>query len=165
VTNFIAIGYHGSKDELLKEKIDFNYMQYEDHFLGRGFYIFRDSYNRAVEWADNRHKDSKDNHIYQVEIDTSFDKILNFTSTNWGYELDVLELFLEICKKYSIHFGVFLDILIDKFKIDIDAIVMIDLRDSSYFVPIVSEHKTLFAFGDIQICIKSQNIISGFEKC
>ena len=44
MTNFIAIGYHGSKDELSKKKLDFNYMQYKDHFLGRGFYIFRDSF-------------------------------------------------------------------------------------------------------------------------
>ena len=92
--------------------------------------------------------------------------MLNFTSTNWGNELDVLELFLEICKKHNVHFGVFLDLLIDKFKVEIDAIAMIDLRNKSHFVPIVSEpHKTLFAFGDIQICIKTEKVIEEFTKC
>jgi len=172
MSNFAAICYHGSKDILCKNSINFNYKQYKEHFLGRGFYVFRDSYSRALEWVQNRHKNNKKDYIYKVKIEVDNAKLLNFTSTNWGKELDVLELFLEICERYNIHFGIFLDILIDKFDIEIDAIAIIDLRDENYFVPVVVfkdngdvNHKTLFAFGDIQICIKTVDIIKEFVKC
>ena len=115
---------------------------------------------------DNRDKENiNEKFIYKIIIEVDFNRMLNFTSTNWGNELDVLELFLEVCKKYNIHFGIFLDLLIDKFGVEIDAIAMIDLRDKSSFIPIISEHKTLFAFGDIQICIKGKDIIKEFDKC
>ncbi len=154
------IGYHGTNNLSLDfEGIDDNYGKFEDHFLGRGFYLFRDSKKRAYQWAKNRYKNSVK--VLEVEIEIEEEKILNFTSTNWEGEVEIIELFVEVCNNFNIFFGDFLDFLIDEIGIEIAAIMVIDLKTKNYFIPIQAERKlkTLFAFGDIQVCIKDKRII------
>jgi|GEM_PF-4833115 len=156
---FLAIGYHGTDlDIKTKNDINFDHNQYKDHFLGRGLYLFRDSYKRAKGWTDNQHKGNST--VLEVKLESDELEILNFTSSKWNYEMDILELFVELCKEHKIHFGTFLDFLIEQYELDIKAIAIIDLKTKNHFIPIRSEYKTLFAYGDIQICVKSQDIIS-----
>ncbi len=106
--NFKAIAYHGSDDINLKEieDIDFDYKKHKDHFLGRGFYLFRDSFKRAKNWTDEQHS-GENKKVIEVELDINSEDILNFTSTHWGYELDFIESYLKVCRSKKIHLGSF----------------------------------------------------------
>ncbi len=138
--NFKAIAYHGSDDINLKEieDIDFDYKKHKDHFLGRGFYLFRDSFKRAKNWTDEQHS-GENKKVIEVELDINSEDILNFTSTHWGYELDFIEFYLKVCRSKKIHLGSFIDFLIDEMNVDIKAIAMIDLKTKNHLIPVSPE--------------------------
>ena len=163
--NFKAIAYHGSDDINLKEieDIDFDYKKHKDHFLGRGFYLFRDSFKRAKNWTDEQHS-GENKKVIEVELDINSEDILNFTSTHWGYELDFIEFYLKVCRSKKIHLGSFIDFLIDEMNVDIKAIAMIDLKTNNHLIPVSSEKYTLFAYGDVQICLKEKKPIMKFVE-
>ncbi|CAM3901288.1 hypothetical protein [Arcobacter cloacae] len=162
---FKAIGYHGTNKEIKsKEDINFQYKQYQDHFLGCGFYLWRDSPYRAKNWTDNQHESNGLNSVLEIELQVNEDEILNFTSSKWSNELEVLKIFNEVCMKKGLHFGSFIDFLIYELDIDLKVISMMDLKAKNHFVPINSNAKTLFAYGDIQICVKSKDVIQEFKK-
>lgn len=88
--NFKAIGYHGT-DKVISEKkhINFNHNEFKDHFLGRGFYLFRDSPKRALHWTTNKH-DGIMNNVIEVEIEIPENEVLNFSSSIWSHEIKIL---------------------------------------------------------------------------
>lgn len=161
---FKSLGYHGT-DMVIESKDDikFQYKLYQDHFLGCGFYLWRDSPHRAKSWTENQHKKNT-NSVLEVELEANQDEILNFTSSKWSSEFEILKMFSEVCKTKNIHFGSFIDFLIYELGVDIKAIAMIDLKTKNHFVPIKSTQKTLFAYGDIQICVKNKDIIKNLKK-
>lgn len=165
MVSFRAIGYHGTdRDIVAVDDIYFEYKQYQDHFLGAGLYLWRDSYQRALSWTDNQHKENELKNVIELEIKIKEDEILNFTSSKWGNEFEILKIFSEVCKSKKIHFGSFLDFLIYELGVEIKGITMIDLKTKNHFVPIKSKAKTLFAYGDIQICVKSKDIVENFRQ-
>lgn len=162
---FKAIGYHGTDREISTVcDINFYHKQFQDHFLGRGFYLFRDSSKRALHWTNKQHDTNKSHSVVEVIIEVPEDEILNFSSSFWSLELEILELYIDVCRKYNIYFGSFIDFLIDELSIDIKAIAMIDLKTKNHFIPIKSISYSLFAYGDIQICVKNAEIIKNLKQ-
>lgn len=131
--------------------------------MGRGFYLFRDSFKRAKNWTDEQHS-GENKKVIEVELDINSEDILNFTSTHWGYELDFIEFYLKVCRSKKIHLGSFIDFLIDEMNVDIKAIAMIDLKTKNHLIPVSSEKYTLFAYGDVQICLKEKKPIMKFVE-
>ena len=56
------------------------------------------------------------------------------------------------------------DFLIDEMNVDIKAIAMIDLKTKNHLIPVSSEKYTLFAYGDVQICLKEKKPIMKFVE-
>lgn len=163
--NFKAVGYHGTDRQISSvNDIDFYHKQFQDHFLGRGFYLFRDSSKRALNWSKKQHTSDERGRVLEVKIKVPENEILNFSSSSWTYELDIFELYVEICRKHKIFFGSFIDFLIDELSVDIKALIMIDLKTKNHFIPINSNSYSLFAYGDIQICVKNSNIIKKIKQ-
>lgn len=124
MNTFKAIGYHGTDDAdvILTDGIDYK-RPAGDVFLGRGFYLWRDSYERAFSWRGNK----KD--VIQVECECLKDEMLNFTSTNWNSEKDIIRLYLKYFKPKQIYFGEFIDFLIDELEVDIKLVTIMDLKN------------------------------------
>ncbi len=161
---FKSLGYHGTDMVMeTKDDIKFQYKLYQDHFLGCGFYLWRDSPHRAKTWTKKQHTNNT-NSVLEVEIEVNQNDILNFTSSKWSSEFEILKMFSEVCKARNIHFGSFIDFLIYELGVDIKAITMIDLKTKNHFIPIKSTQETLFAYGDIQICVKNKDIINYLRK-
>ena len=159
--DYYAVGYHGTtkegENQILSNGIDVS-RRANDVFLGRGFYIWRDSYQRAKVW--NRGSDG----VLELNVKCSHDEMLNFTSINWNNELDIIKLYLKYFKPKEIYFGEFIDFLIDDLGVDIKLITIMDLRNKATKIhiqdPYIHRNKTIFSYGDIQLCIKHQDIIS-----
>ena len=154
MNNFKAIGYHGTDNETLE--INFA-LPKNDVFLGRGFYIWRDSYERAKTWKNSLY-------VYEVEVSCSKDEMLNFTSVNWNQELDIMKLYLKYFKPKKIYFGEFIDFLIDEMDVDIKLVTIMDLKNKPTKIhiqdPYKNKNKTIFSYGDIQICIKDNSVLA-----
>jgi len=158
--NYYAVGYHGTTEEgadtILNSGIDFSRRE-GDVFLGRGFYVWRDSFHVAKDWRNSKV-------ILEVKIECPQDKMLNFTSRIWNNELDIMKLYLKYFKPKEIYFGEFIDFLIDN-NVDIKLVTIVDLKtkNKTISIPIQDPEKenakTIFSYGDIQICIKSDIII------
>jgi len=104
MTQFKAIGYHATNkaDGILKEGINFQ-LPKNDVFLGRGFYLWRDSYSRATSWKKKEYKE--DLEVLEVELNCAKDEMLNFTSIKWNKELDIIKLYIKYFKHKNIYFG------------------------------------------------------------
>jgi len=154
LNNFIAIGYHGSDSQNLK--VDYN-LPKNDVFLGRGFYIWRDSHSRATAWKSSKY-------VYKVELSCQKEQMLNFTSISWNKELDIMKLYLRYFKPKEIYFGEFIDFLIDEEGVDIKLIAIMDLKNQLTKIhiqdPKNKRNKTIFSYGDIQICIKDDSVLT-----
>ena len=153
MNTFKAIGYHGTNDRDLK--IDYILPQ-NDVFLGRGFYIWRDSYQRAKTWKNSKC-------IYEVKLTCPKDEMLNFTSVGWNKELDIMKLYLKYFKPKNIYFGEFIDFLIDEMGVDIKLVTIMDLKNRATKIhiqdPKNESNKTIFSYGDIQMCIKEKSVL------
>ena len=158
--SFKAIGYHGTDEEDLEINFD---LPTNDVFLGRGFYIWRDSYEeRAITWKNSQY-------VYEVEVSCPKDEMLNFTLVNWNKELDIIRLYLKYFKPKNIYFGEFIDFLIDKMNVDIKLVTIMDLKNKPTKIhiqdPYENKNKTIFSYGDIQICIKdSSALVKDIQK-
>lgn len=161
MTQFKATGYHSTDiaDKILEEGIDFQ-LPKNDVFLGRGFYLWRDSYHRASSWKKNQYKD--DLEVLEVELNCPKEDMLNFTSIKWNKELDIIKLYIKYFKPKKIYFGEFLDFLIDGLDVDIKLVMIMDLKNQLTKLhiqdPDEPKNKSIFSFGDIQICIKSIDV-------
>ena len=151
---FHAIGYHGSDNNNLQ--VNFN-LPADDVFLGRGFYIWRDSIERATKWKGS-------DVVYKAVIECQKDEMLNFTSTNWNDELAIMKLYLKYFKSKKIYFGEFLDFLIDSVGVDIKLIAIMDMknRETKLHIqdPYNSGNKTIFSYGDVQLCLKDSSVLT-----
>jgi len=162
--NYYAVGYHGTTEEganqILSSGIDFSRRE-GDVFLGRGFYIWRDSYTRAKIWNSAEK-------VIESKIECPQDEMLNFTSIKWNNELDIIRLYLKYFKPKEIYFGEFIDFLIDELDVDIKLITIMDLRNKATKIhiqdPLIKKNKTIFSYGDIQLCIKHKDIISELKE-
>ena len=162
--NYYAIGYHGTTEEgaeiILDSGIDFSRRE-GDVFLGRGFYVWRDSYKRAKIWNSAQK-------VIESQIKCPQDEMLNFTSINWNNELDIIKLYLKYFKPKEIYFGEFIDFLIDELGVDIKLITIMDLKNRATKIhiqdPLNRKNKTIFSYGDIQLCIKHQDIVSNLRE-
>lgn len=153
MNNFTAVGYHGTDNSNLVLNIN---LPENDVFLGRGFYIWRDSYERAKEWKGSEY-------IYQANIMCPVDEMLNFTSMNWNDELAIMNLYLKYFKPKNIYFGEFIDFLIDGMDVDIKLIAIMDLKNQATKLHIQDPNnnsKTIFSYGDTQLCIKDEKILA-----
>jgi len=156
--NYYAIGYHGTKNasHIINNGIDFSRRE-GDVFLGRGFYVWRDSYARAKIWNSAQN-------VIESKIECPQDEMLNFTSIKWNKELDIIKLYLKYFKPKEIYFGEFIDFLIDELGVDIKLITIMDLRNQATKIhiqdPLDNSKRTIFSYGDIQLCIKHKDIIS-----
>ena len=160
--NYYAVGYHGTTEEgadIILDKshgIDFSRRE-GDVFLGRGFYVWRDSCHVAKNWKNSKV-------IIEVKIECPQDEMLNFTSRIWNNELDIMKLYLKYFKPKEIYFGEFIDFLIDELGVDIKLITIMDLKNRATKIhiqdPLNHKNKTIFSYGDIQLCIKHKDIIS-----
>ena len=158
--NYYAVGYHGTTEEgakaILSSGIDFARRE-GDVFLGRGFYVWRDSYQVAKDWQNSKA-------IIKVKIKCPQDEMLNFTSRIWNNENDIMALYLKYFLPKEIYFGEFIDFLIDN-GVDIKLVTVIDLKTKSKIISIPIQHpneedtKTIFSYSDIQVCIKSPAVI------
>jgi len=157
------IGYHGTNNKNLKNinniNIDYNR---GDCFLGKGFYLFRDSFKRAKKWTNYRNYDEK--YVLEVLVDVDEKNLLNFcTTADDEIILKFFRLYEKLCKEFNIYLGTFIDFLLEEMNIDIKVVMAIDLREKNkhIFFPIEKgeENSTVFAIGDIQICIKDKNAI------
>ena len=83
--NYYAVGYHGTTEEgaetILNFGIDFSRRE-GDVFLGRGFYVWRDSFQVAKDWRNSKA-------ILEVKVVCPQDEMLNFTSRIWNNENDM----------------------------------------------------------------------------
>ncbi len=158
--SFIAVGYHGTDDAstILDKGIDYK-RPAGDVFLGRGFYLWRDSYQRAFHWKD-RTQD-----VLRVEVCCKNDEILNFTSSNFNNEIEIIRIYLKYFKPKNIYFGEFIDFMIDELNIDIKLVTIMDLRNKITKLhiqdPNYEKDKTIFSYGDIQICVKNEKALNG----
>ena len=159
---FFAIAYHGTKkdcvEKILKE-INFKLNQ-GDKFLGQGFYLWRDSYERAFLWKGtegNIRKEEKA--VIYAKIEEDKEKTLNFTSFNWNKEKDLLRIYNDYFSK-KIYFGEFIDMLIEN-DLEINLVLIADLRKTPN---IIFVDKFKFAYTDIQICLKNKNCIKELEE-
>jgi len=158
-----AIGYHGTSrdgaDTLLEKGIDFK-RRSDDVFLGRGFYLWRDSYTRAKTW----HKSEV---VLETEIDTKQENILNFTTSENDNEKMILKIYFEHFEPKNIYFGEYIDFLIDN-GVNIQMTTILDLTNKHILFPTQDpteiNDKTILAYGDIQICIKSSNCLTKESK-
>jgi len=157
--NFYAIGYHGTDKKYVQDilsKIDYSYNK-GDKFLGQGLYLWRDSYTRAVVWAKDTKK-FKDLSIIAFKIECEKENVLNFTSTSWNMEEELIGIWQEIFNNLS--FGEFLDEMIYNNDMSIDIIVIIDLTKTPNTFHIKDgKSETHFACGDVQICLKNNKPI------
>jgi len=161
---FFAIGYHGTDARYtpsILSGIDFA-INKGDKFLGQGFYLWRDSYNRAYKWSQStRNFESID--ILYVKVECKKEHVLNFTSQSWGKENMLLEMHKEHFSDKT--FGEFIDYLVYHKDLDINMIVIIDLtKNQTTFNIKDGESETNFAFGDIQICLKNNRPILKIDK-
>ena len=162
---YYAIGYHGTTedgaDTILNSGIDFSRRE-GDVFLGRGFYVWRDSCHVAKDWKNSKA-------VLEVKIECPQDEMLNFTSRIWNNENDIIALYLEYFLPKNIYFGEFIDFLIAN-DIDIKLITVIDLKTKNKTIsipiqdPLNPKNKTIFSYGDIQLCIKHQDIVSNLRE-
>jgi len=161
--NYYAIGYHGTNTEgankILNDGIDFS-RRSGDVFLGCGFYIWRDSFERAKVWNGS-------NEVIEISLECNHDEMLNFTSMNWNNEKYIMKLYFEYFLPKKIYFGEFIDFLITN-GVDIKLVSVLDLKNKKTQLPIQdpieSKNKTIFSYGDIQICIKSKDVINYSQK-
>ena len=158
--NYYAVGYHGTTEERAKIILDneFDYFRNRgDVFLGRGLYVWRDSFHVAKDWKNSKA-------ILKVKMKCPQDEMLNFTSRIWNDENNIMALYLKDFLPKKIYFGEFIDFLIDS-KVDIKLITVVDLKtkNKTISIPIQDPEKesakTIFSHGDIQICIKSSDVI------
>lgn len=161
---FFAIGYHGTDAQYtprILSNIDFT-INKGDKFLGQGFYLWRDSYDRAYEWSQAT-KSFQNIDILYVKVECKKEYVLNFTSQSWGNE----NMLLEMHKNYFSNktFGEFIDYLIYYEYLEINMIVIIDLTKNQTIFNIKDrKNETNFAFGDIQICLKNDKTIIEIDK-
>jgi len=91
--------------------------------------------------------------------------MLNFTSMNWNNELEILKLYLKYFKPKKIYFGEFIDFLIDELGVDIKLVTIMDLKNRITKIhiqdpdPKKEKTRTVFSYGDIQLCIKNKDIV------
>ena len=160
---FFAIAYHGTKKCFVKsilEEINFQYNS-GDKFLGQGFYLWRDSYDRAFVWqgvSTERIKKEEKAVIY-AKIEDEKNKTLNFTSYNWNKEKDLLRIYNDYFSE-KIYFGEFIDMLIEK-DLEINLVIIADLRKDPNIIKIDNIH---FAYSDIQICLKNKTPIKELNE-
>jgi hypothetical protein len=159
---FFAIAYHGTKKnfvgKILKE-IDFKRNQ-GDKFLGQGFYLWRDSYERAFLWKGvNGDIEREEKAVIYAKIEDDKKKTLNFTSFNWNKEKDLLRIYNDYFSK-NIYFGEFIDMLIEN-DLEINLVLIADLRKTPNIIPV---DKFNFAYTDIQICLKNKNCIKELRE-
>lgn len=158
-----AIGYHGTEnaDIILSKGIDYQ-RPAGDVFLGRGFYLWRDSYHRAFVWQGRRQD------VIKIGIKCPKEDMLNFTSTNFNKEIEIIRLYLKYFKPKKIYFGEFLDFLVDDLKIDIKLVTIMDLKNKITKLhiqdPNIHKNKTIFSYGDIQICVKNKDVAEQIQK-
>jgi len=162
--NYYAIGYHGTckvgANKILSNGIDFG-RRSDDVFLGCGFYVWRDSVERAKAWNSSES-------VIEIILECNHDEMLNFTSMNWNNERYIMKLYFDDFLPKKIYFGEFIDFLIAN-GVDIKLVSILDLKNRKTLLPIqdpiFSTDKTIFSYGDIQICIKSQNVVKSiFER-
>lgn len=55
--------------------------------------------------------------------------MLNFTSTNYNKEIEIIRLYLKYFKPKNIYFGEFIDFLIDELNVDIKLVTIMDLKN------------------------------------
>lgn len=157
------IGYHGTDNKELenKDKIYINHNR-DDCFLGKGFYLFRDSFKRAEKWTYHKNYDKK--YVLEVMVDVNEENLLNFCSTaNDEIILKFFRLYEKFCEEFNVYLGTFIDFLLEIMEVDIQVVIAIDLREKSkhIFFPVEKDEidRTVFAIGDIQICIKDKKVI------
>ena len=159
---FKALGFHGTNDEDRVKRInESNNIDYEiknarfDVFLGKGFYIWRDSIERAYIWQ-------KSKTVFAVEVECEYENMLNFTTTSGKKELELIRIFLELNKELDnkLSFGEFLD-YIKEFGVKLDLVTIADLTPKPSIIEI---KKINFAIADIQICIKNSDIVKEVKK-
>ena len=161
---FFAIGYHGTSEDFtpaILSGINFT-LNKGDKFLGQGFYLWRDSHDRAYKWSQKTKNFNKID-IILVEMECNKKNVLNFASQSWNNEEDLIQMYLNYFKHLS--FGEFLDYLIYDKGNNINIVVIIDLTKNITTFSIKDKRsETNFAFGDIQICLKNNKPIKNIEK-
>ena len=160
---YFAVGYHGTSqsgaDIIYSNGIDFK-RRSEDVFLGKGFYLWRDSYQRAKTWHNSEV-------VLEIGINTEQENILNFTTSENDNEKMILKIYFEHFEPKNIYFGEYIDFLIDN-GVNIQMTTILDLTNKHILFPTQDpkkiNDKTIFAYGDIQICLKSSNCLTRESK-
>ncbi|MCT7488763.1 hypothetical protein N5T63_07615 [Aliarcobacter cryaerophilus] len=155
---FFAVAYHGTKKSFVGSiltKINFQH-NVGDKFLGQGFYLWRDSYERALVWkgVSSYPIEKEEKAVIYAKIEEQKNKTLNFTSYNWNQEKDLLRIYNDYFSE-DIFFGEFIDMLIAK-GLEINVVIIADLRKEPNIIKIDDMH---FAYTDIQICLKNDKPI------
>lgn len=159
-----AVGYHGTNKKFVKNilgGIDFSRNK-GDKFLGQGFYLWRDSYERAYKWAK---RDCVEDEISVIcaKINSCKENCFNFTSYVWNNEKEYFDIYLKDFNHLT--FGEFIDLLIEESNLEINLIMIADLKDKPKTVCIEDEdNKTNFAHVDIQICLKNKKAIENLVE-
>ncbi|OCL93693.1 hypothetical protein [Aliarcobacter thereius] len=160
---FLANAYHGTKKcfvESILTKVDFQHNS-GDKFLGQGFYLWRDSYERALVWQGipGSRINKEEKAVIYARIEDEKSKTLNFTSYNWNQEKDLLRIYNDYFSD-TIYFGEFIDMLIRK-DLEINLVIIADLRTKPNIIKIDKIH---FAYSDIQICLKNDLPIKDLKE-
>ena len=155
---FYAVGYHGTDKQHIQNILNgINFaLNKGDKFLGQGFYLWRDSYERAFRWAKNRFDDPT---VVLAKIKCKKENVLNFTSRNWNNEKELIELYLQNFS--DIYFGEFLDMMIYDFKENYSLVVVSDLGSKS--LPVMIDN-VIFVFSDTQVCVKNEKPIEVYGE-
>ncbi len=169
-----AVGYHGTTKDavqnfLEEDGIDCTYKMGKEPFLGGGFYLWRDSYKRALKWSENHAGDiPEDQSVLEVDIECHSEEMLNFTSTVWNNEQVMIKAYLsavDTLKEGGVgvfYFGHFIDSFI-QCNTNIKLVTMHDLTNKLQMFnikdPADIQKETNFAFGDIQLCVKDPSVM------
>jgi hypothetical protein len=160
----VTVGFHGTNKKFASDIIkELNFSLNEgDKFLGQGFYLWRDSFERAKKWAKRTINEQEISIIY-VRICSEKDRVLNFTSFNWNNEKELVSIYLESFRE--LYFGQYLDLLIKEGMIDIDLVMIADLKNELNIIKVDDGlNSTNFACVDLQICLKNGNPIESIGE-
>jgi len=150
---FYAVGYHGADKKHIRNIL--NGIKFAlnkgDKFLGQGFYLWRDSYERAFKWAKSRFNKPT---VVLAKIKCKKGNVLNFTSRSWEKEKELINIYLNFFS--DMYFGEFLDMIIYDYKENYNLVVVSDLGSKA--LPIMVDNVT-FVFSDTQICVKNEKPI------
>lgn len=102
----LYIGFHGcdvaTRDELVQNPDKIKKSTEKFDWLGNGFYIWENNYNRALKWAKDKKKRGRINEPSAVGVIYSLDYCLDFTDSKF---IDILSTYYQLMKSDFLEAG------------------------------------------------------------